>query len=105
MAEESSQVTALRHRYQSSLADKSRRLGELIDLLTGDGDVAALNAKAADDDLIEDYLHRLAGSSGMYGYDDIAILARAALANLRQGDGTRLAVKLVELRSLLDEYS
>lgn len=105
MAEESPQVRALKERYQQSLAEKSQTLGELIDRLASNKHQGMADIEAGDGDSIADYLHRLAGSAGMYGYDDIAQLARTAIADQRQGETDYLATNLAELRSLLDQYS
>lgn len=104
MTTESPQVKALRERYQQSLCDKSKMLGELIDTLSSANDEPAGNGESGDAELLADYLHKLAGSAGMYGYDDVALLAREAMSDHRQGKLRDLVLRIAQLRSLLEQY-
>ena len=46
-------------------------------------------------------LHKLVGSSGMYGYSDIAQLSRAAMQSNQRNDAQLLVEQLNKLRDLL----
>jgi HPt (histidine-containing phosphotransfer) domain-containing protein len=68
---ESPQVKAIRQRYKASLKGKSDMVNDYLVLLIEP-------SGTSDDKLHNIYLelHKLAGSSGMYGYQDISDLAR-----------------------------
>lgn len=97
---ESPEIKAIQQRYRASLAEKAEMLSSHL---------ARVNAKdvvlaSAYTDLHED-LHKLAGSSGMYGYDDIALAARDLMANIHQQEFSHVVTKLVALRGLLQQYA
>ena len=102
---ESPQVLALRQRYQQSLTEKSSVVSEFLSQIS---DAAQQANWQLSDELVNsigEYLHKLAGSAGMYGYADVAQLARTALAANRQSDSATLHAHLDELRSLLEQHA
>ena len=74
--QESPQVAAIRARYQSSLKDKAEMLAThsaaVVSSKDNNLDVAL--------EALRDDLHKLAGSSGMYGYEDISKVCRHAMS-------------------------
>ena len=73
---ESPQIQALKQRYKERLTDKI----ELIQL-----QISSIIEAGGDADSIEQAhqtLHKLAGSSGMYGYDDVNLLCRKVMSQL-----------------------
>lgn len=105
MATDSPQVMALRQRYRQSLTDKSNDLSEFLNQLSKAEQQSSwqLGDEAAHD--LGEYLHKLAGSAGMYGYADIAQLARSAMDDNRQSNTVALFERLNELRSLLEQHA
>jgi len=88
---ESPQIQALKQRYKASLVDKIELVLQQIEAIE--------TSAGASDSIAEahDVLHKLAGSSGMYGYDDINILCRDVMAELDAltVDGSIAALKQV----------
>lgn len=70
---ESPQVKALKERYKQSFVDK-------IELLNSQ--LLSLNQGADNLLVIHENLHKLAGSSGMYGYSDISDLCRQTMESV-----------------------
>ncbi len=70
---ESPQILALKERYKSSLVDKMQSLSDY--LIAIESDDATLDQVAE----LRGFLHKLAGSSGMYDYDDISVASRKAM--------------------------
>ncbi len=71
--QDSPQILALKQRYKSSLEDK-------VELLSGY--LTAIESDEASLDQVSEmrsFLHKLAGSSGMYGYNDISAASREAM--------------------------
>jgi len=91
---ESPQIQALRLRYKASLADKIELIQQQIDTIsTSSGDASSIEEA-------HQVLHKLAGSSGMYGYDDINVLCRnvmSQLAGLEIDDSVKALNQIVEL--------
>lgn len=54
---------------------------------------------------IKQNLHKLAGSSGMYGYDDLANITREAMQLIDQNNYGRLQQQLLALRNLLRQHA
>ena len=87
---------ALRRRYIDSFPGKCAAFDAVIGQLNGAGaeDSAGLVAK------LRDLAHKLAGSAGMYGFDDLGQLAREVVHAIDAGAGTAvlggLAHDLVE---------
>ncbi len=103
MSNESPQVAALRIRYQNSFPEKSAALAEFQQLLSVDDDASATTALNQNSETVGDYLHKLAGSAGMYEYDDIAALARQGMAQSKQQDLPALLQSLTQIRGLLEQ--
>lgn len=94
MVVESDRVRALRVQYRSGLADKSKQLADLVDeelpelypMLNKiyDSSENQQHQIPSDDASLREtplpaYLHQLAGSAGMYGYQEIATRSRRLL--------------------------
>lgn len=92
----STSIEAIKDRYRHSLPDKANELRALIKKLKRDpvAEQALVNAEA--------FLHRLAGSSGMYGYDAICECSQSSLGMLQQGQLAAAALAMQELTELLD---
>jgi HPt (histidine-containing phosphotransfer) domain-containing protein len=97
----------LKDQYKLSLMDKSVLISELLLMLSIEGSNAINNSDTGDKAYIETHqcLHRLAGSSGMYGYSDIAELSRAAMQSSQRNDAPLLVEQLNELRDLVEQYA
>ena len=96
MTSESAQVQQLRERYISSMPEKATMITEHIHVLL---DQDSPNQETYD--LIREDAHKLAGSLGMYGYNDIASVARNIMSIIDQGDAEQLQLELLNLRNLL----
>lgn len=92
----SPQIQAIRERYKSSLPEKAELIAEQIDLIS--------SSKAGSLDECHGVLHKLAGSSGMYGYEDIALLCRSAMARVQDMDTIQLLNELTDLKDLLEKH-
>lgn len=103
MSIESPQVAALRIRYQSSFSEKSAAIAEFQNLFNDQEQPSCLSVLNGNSETTGDYLHKLAGSAGMYGYDDIAALARQAMSQCKQEDLGGLLLSLQQLRDLLEQ--
>jgi len=100
MNSESSQIKTLKDRYKSSLSQKADIVsGHLHSLLDMDSPNESTLKTIRDD------LHKFAGSSGMYGYDDVAETAREAMATIDELNEVQLHHKLIALRNLLRNHS
>ena len=96
----SDRINELRLRYQRSLAEKAESISKLL--------VQVREQALEKDDLqvaVHEYLHKLAGSSGMYGYQDIADLCRKTLEELETNELAGLAERLVQIRNLLQQHA
>ena len=93
----SQQIQAIRERYKNSLPEKTKVISELIDAIEKPQPDAMENAY--------NVLHKLAGSSGMYGYDEIADLCRVAMSNARGNNASELGSKLSQLHELLENHA
>ena len=105
MTAESPQVLALRERYQQSLITKSKELGELLKLISDAEQKTSWQLSDADANSLGEYLHKLAGSAGMYGYADVAQLARSAMVDNQQANMATLVTRLNDLRCLLEQHA
>jgi hypothetical protein len=75
MNQDSVKIQQLKHRYRNSLATKLEELDSyLFAFEFGEGNIRSRLVE------LHEYLHKLAGSAGMYGYDDIAKMARDSMA-------------------------
>lgn len=108
----SNKIQELRDRYRESFVDKSEVIVEFLQSLS-DYIQTPLNpqtpvnrqrgrAKVCNE--IHEYMHKFAGSSGMYDYPDIAELCRAAMRSSSQNEVQLLAEQLSDLRDLLQQY-
>lgn len=105
MTNDSPQVAALRQRYRKSFSDKAAVVAEFHQSLSDDSSAFCLSLLNEDSETVSDYLHKLAGSAGMYEYDDIAALARKGMSQCKQEDVQGLLASLSQLRDLLDQYA
>ncbi|HWS26193.1 MAG TPA: Hpt domain-containing protein [Xanthomonadales bacterium] len=87
---------ALRRRYIDSFPGKCAAFDAVIEQLNGADVEAAVGFGAK----LRDLAHKLAGSAGMYGFDDLGHLAREIVHAIDAGAGTAvlggLAQNLVE---------
>lgn len=95
---DSPQVRALKERYKASLPEKVALIREQIE------QVYASSATADSIEEANQVLHKLAGSSGMYGYDDINVLCRAAMASLGSKNADESVDVLQQVIELLEQY-
>ncbi|MFT7526001.1 MAG: HPt (histidine-containing phosphotransfer) domain-containing protein [Arenicella sp.] len=97
----------LKDQYRLSLIDKSVLISELLLMLSIESSNLTDNAGTGDKAYIEIHqcLHKLAGSSGMYGYSAIAELSRAAMQSSQRNDAQLLVEQLNELRDLLQQHA
>ena len=95
----SPQIAEIRARYQTSLPEKAAMIQEHILLLSADS--------ITDEKIKETHetLHKLAGSAGMYGYDDVSLLSRAAMNHTSKEQLSTLLSQLDELKTLLESHS
>ncbi len=96
--QDSLQILAIRARYQKSFAEKLQQLKVL------EANYQKSQKQDALDELKE-YLHKLAGSSGMYGYDDLSHACRAAMAAIDEGMLQTLDQQLVLAQELLSKHA
>ncbi|MGE4073498.1 MAG: Hpt domain-containing protein [Lysobacterales bacterium] len=83
----------LRKRYVGSFAEKQAALESALSLLSADplGAMSSLRAVA----------HKISGSAGMYGFEELGQQARAVVHAIDDGSAAALVVELV--RVLIDE--
>ena len=96
----SERIEELRLRYKRSLADKAEALA-LLSTRLAEQDHVSEEMQAE----IHEYLHKLAGSSGMYGYTDIAGMCRRTLTELENQQITALPGQLERIRNLLQQHA
>lgn len=96
----SDRINELRMRYKRSLAEKAEMLETLSAKIPTQMPVSEEMQSE-----IHEFLHKLAGSSGMYGYQDIAELSRAALTELEKQQLPALTEQLVQIRNLLQQHA
>ncbi len=95
---ESSQIQALKLRYKASIADKIELIQQQIN---------SISASSGDANSIEEahqVLHKLAGSSGMYGYDDINLLCREVMSQFAGLDVDDTVKALNQIVELLEQH-
>ena len=95
----SPQVAAIIERYKSSLIEKAELINQHLRNLVNEESVQQSALEDANQDL-----HKLAGSSGMYGYVDVSDLARLAMRNIADNDLKNLELSLLQLRNLLQAH-
>ncbi len=89
---ESPQVLALQERYKASFPEKRRLILDLRNSFNNGGDIAEVKQE----------LHKLAGSSGMYGYSNIASICREAMDSIDSEHQDKVNGFLDRLIDLLD---
>ena len=91
---DSPQIQALKERYKSSFPEK---IAEITDCLN-----AVQSSESSTDDVVElrNLLHKISGSSGMYGYSEISTTSRSAMRVAESFDGSS---ELDELVSAVNE--
>ena len=99
--QESPQVAAIRARYQSSLKEKAEMLAAHSAVLDSSKD----NNLGIALEALRDDLHKLAGSSGMYGYADISKVCRHAMSAIDEEKLEDLAQYLHEAQQLLKQHA
>lgn len=97
MKNDSPQVQAIRERFRNSFSDKADALKALSQQIKA-------NQQQPEEALNEAHetLHKLAGSFGMYGYDDLSNLCRTGMAQAQSSDMDGLQVSMRELIGLLE---
>jgi len=76
MLNDSPQVAAIRARYKASFVEKKQMIDSYLSQFDNESERGeALPAFHAE-------LHKLAGSSGMYGYDDVSVLCRDVMQHI-----------------------
>ncbi|RBP49258.1 Hpt domain-containing protein [Arenicella xantha] len=100
MSVESPTIVALKQRYKASLPEKIEELVLHIAALNAEGG----NGRESLQEL-HGFLHRLAGSTGMYGYDDLSALCQSGIKFIQQEDLNNLAAELQRLREMLEQYA
>ena len=105
MSNDSPQVAALKLRYQSSFSEKSAAIAEFEAILENEDPASYSSAVNKNFETAGDYLHKLAGSAGMYGYDDIAQIARLGMGQYKVQDLYGLQHSLRQIRDLLDRQA
>lgn len=90
---DSPQIQAIKERYKASFPEK-------IEILEGLKASAEQNQKL---EIAKEELHKLAGSSGMYGYDDLSYLCRVGMRNVDQGDSNALLSTIDKIIDLLEQ--
>jgi len=97
MTGDSEQIKAIRQRYKQSFVEKAALIETRTKLLN----------RCAAEELAEHLLdcraelHKLAGSSGMYGYEDVCELSRRAMHNIDSDELTDLKITSSQLHKLL----
>jgi len=100
MNNESIEIQAIKSRYKSSLVEKAEMINSYINQVL-DTDFSEIEVY----ENLNGDLHKLAGSSGMYGYQDIADISRSSMKCIVNGDKETLQTNLVSLRNLLRQYA
>lgn len=96
---ESPQVKALKERYRASFSEKIEALKQQCDAVA-DGQISSQQRLQ-----VNEVLHKLAGSSGMYGYDDISASCREIMAEIDVATPASLVSKISVLILLIERYS
>jgi len=98
MSSDSPQIMAIRSRYKASFNEKKQLVDEYIERLSD---------KPTDKLILSELhgeLHKLAGSSGMYGYDDISCLCRRIMQEIVNDCFHEIALNLEGLSQLFGVY-
>ena len=103
MTQDSPQVQAIRARFKNSFAEKK----QLIDQhQLNIQDVESQEGMSLKDvfELAHTDLHKLAGSFGMYGYSDVALICRSAMKATANEDVAESLTLLTQLSNELSGY-
>lgn len=92
---DSPQIQAIKQRYRESLKEKADMVAKFRSSIEVESQF----------DLMKEELHKLAGSSGMYGYQDLADTCRAAMGSIDSDAVGVLADQLDLIVGLLNQYS
>lgn len=105
MNNNSSEINEIKGRYKASLVDKKKLIDDYVFQLETLEAQSAVSVKV-DGVLnnIHDDMHKLAGSSGMYGYMDIASTSRLVMKNVVGKDKLETLKNLKQLSDLLGTY-
>lgn len=95
MSQDSPQIQAIKARYKASLPEKAELLMSLLK-------PAEVGENLV---LLHEELHKFAGSSGMYSYDDISDLCRKAMRSIDQNNIEDLQKELRQLIELVEQQS
>lgn len=97
MNNDSPQVQAIRERFRNSFSEKADTLKSLSKQIVS-------QTQPPEDVLhaTHEVLHKLAGSFGMYGYDDLSSLCRTGMAQAQSSDIDALQTSMQELIGLLE---
>ncbi len=105
-AKESPQIQAIRSRYRASLNDKAQMISVHVKAIS---DIGVKTQSVEQEKLslqsLRDDLHKLAGSSGMYGYDDVSVVCRDIMRAIDDADIKNAKQLLVELQQLLKHHA
>jgi chemotaxis protein histidine kinase CheA len=95
---ESPQIKVLKQRYKASFAEKVELLNQQRDLVA--------DGQPSSQQLVElhQVLHKLAGSSGMYGYLDINALCRQTMDQIEAIGTDDLVLEIDKLTLLLEQH-
>ncbi len=93
MGSDSPQVQELKKRYRASFPEKLTVIQNIRMSLEVDNDTT----------LARDELHKLAGSSGMYGYQEIASNCREAMTHIDNDSVDMLMISLDQVIQLLSD--
>lgn len=92
MSEESPQIAAIKQRYKASFPEKVKIIREALTVVNSGGELHA----------VKEELHKLAGSSGMYGYSQLADSCRQAMQKVDDQSRHQLALELEKIIDLLE---
>ena len=100
MSNDSLQIKELKRRYKLSLNEKANTVLDCKNLIMS----ASEGQLPAHLEYCRAELHKLAGSSGMYGYKEIFDLSRGAMRLIKEGDIASLDISLSQLQKTLIRY-
>ena len=101
MESDSPQIKAIRARYKAGFTEKAIMV-EKFALELSENHPKGLQERHR---LFRDELHKLAGSSGMYGYHDVCDLCRRAMYCIDNDQITELMIVSSQLHKLLTTHS
>lgn len=96
---DSPQIKALKERYRASFPEKIEILRQQCETIA-DGQICSKQRLQVNEEL-----HKLAGSSGMYGYHEINTSCREIMAEIDVSDAATLVPKITGLMLLLEQHS